>query len=242
MATTRTYSDEQLSQAVAASQSWRGVLRELGLAATSAAAIRSVRHRVDELGIDHQHFRGRKWTDDRLREAVAASRDWAELSRLVDPTGTVDRATVRGHAARLGLDVTHLADESKPRRRTKEEIQPERTHLRRAGPLLAAAWFTLCGDDVSWPLEPCRYDLLVQRGAEFRRVQVKSSTVRVGDSWKVYLSTSRGTRRTYDPDEIDDFFIVDGDLQYHLIPVSEVGGLQAIHLAAYARFRLETTF
>jgi hypothetical protein len=31
-------------------------------------------------------------------------------------------------------------------------------------------------------------------------------------------------------DEIDDFFIIDGELMCYLIPVAVVGGLHAIHL------------
>lgn len=103
--------------------------------------------------------------------------------------------------------------------------------------MLAAAWFTLCGNDVSWPLEPSRYDLLVATNAGILRVQVKTTTTRVGATWKVYLSTSSGGRRTYGHDEIDIFFIVDGDMNYYLIPVVAVGGLHAIHLRGYDRFR-----
>ncbi|GAB93075.1 hypothetical protein GORHZ_205_00170 [Gordonia rhizosphera NBRC 16068] len=104
--------------------------------------------------------------------------------------------------------------------------------------MLAAAWFALSGHDVSWPLEPSRYDLLVSTSDGIRRVQVKTTTVRVGHTWKVYLSTAHRERKTYDPDEIDDFFVIAGDLAYYLIPVSAVGGLHAIHLSAYDRFRL----
>jgi hypothetical protein len=39
----RTWTDEQLTDAVAASTSWRGVMRQLGLNTTSAGAIRIVR-------------------------------------------------------------------------------------------------------------------------------------------------------------------------------------------------------
>ena len=35
-----------------------------------------------------------------------------------------------------------------------------------------------------------------------------------------------------------DFFIIDGDLTYYLIPVAAVGGLQAVHLSAYAQHRV----
>ena len=43
-------------------------------------------------------------------------------------------------------------------------MQPDADNLPRAGSFLAAAWFALAGYDVSWPLEPCAYDLLVHRG------------------------------------------------------------------------------
>lgn len=69
-------------------------------------------------------------------------------------------------------------------------------------------------------------------------MQVKTTTVRVGDTWKVYLSNSGKVRRTYSPDEIDDFFVITGDFQCYLIPVAAVCGLQAIHLRGYQRFRL----
>jgi hypothetical protein len=52
------------------------------------------------------------------------------------------------------------------------------------------------------------------------------------------LSTSHRERRTYDPDEIDDFFIIDGELMCYLIPVAVVGGLHAIHLAGYVKYQL----
>jgi hypothetical protein len=120
----------------------------------------------------------------------------------------------------------------------KGELRPDIAHLDRAGSLLTASWFTLCGHHVSWPLEPSRYDLLVCTDARIRRVQVKTTTVRAGDSWKVYLSTSHRERRTYDTDEIDDFFIIDGELTCYLIPVVVVGGLHAIHLGGYVKYQL----
>ncbi len=99
----------------------------------------------------------------------------------------------------------------------------------------------LCGSEVAWPLEPCRYDLLVSTEGDVRRIQVKTTTVRAGDTWSVYLSTARRERKTYDPDEIDDFFVIDGDLSFYLIPISAVGGLQMIRLSAYVEFRLRET-
>lgn len=237
MAHKRTYSDEQLLHAIANSSSWRGLLRELGLVATSAGAMRSVRSHADRLGADYSHFRGqRRWTEDELRAAIETAKTWSEAAERLGIHDASAVAALKGHAARLDLDCKHLTVKSTAAR--NRDIRPDIAHLDRAGPLLAASWFTLCGHEVSWPLEPSRYDLLVCTAEGIRRVQVKTTTVRAGDTWKVYLSTSRRERRTYDPDEIDDFFIIDGALVCYLIPVTAVGGLHAIHLRSYARYRL----
>jgi hypothetical protein len=91
---------------------------------------------------------------------------------------------------------------------------------------------------VAWPLEPARYDLLVDTDVAPRRVQVKTTTVRTGTSWTVWLSTTGRERRTYSIDEIDDFFLIDGDLSYYLLPVGAVGGLHGIKLSAYDQYRI----
>ncbi|WP_415032846.1 group I intron-associated PD-(D/E)XK endonuclease [Gordonia sp. (in: high G+C Gram-positive bacteria)] len=117
-------------------------------------------------------------------------------------------------------------------------FEPCLAHLSRGGSLLAAAWYTLCGAEVAWPLEPSRYDLVVHFGGDTRRVQVKTTTVRAGDSWKAYLSVTRRQRRLYEPSEVDDFFVVDGALNYYVIPIAVVRGKHAIHLSAYTRYRV----
>ncbi|GAA1811425.1 hypothetical protein GCM10009749_20590 [Agromyces neolithicus] len=197
-----------------------------------------MRSRADRLGLDYRHFRGqRRWTDDGLRAAIAAAGTWSDVVQMLGLGDSSAIARVKGHAARLDLDASHLRV-LQPADTTNGGFEPDIARLDRAGSLLAAAWFTLCGHDVSWPLEPSRYDLLVCIDMGIRRVQVKTTTTRAGDTWKVYLSSSRRERRTYDPDEIDDFFIVDGDLAYYLIPVVAVGGLQAIHVGGYDQYRL----
>lgn len=147
-------------------------------------------------------------------------------------------SALKGHASRLEINTAHLT--ALPARARRDTQQPHSNNLSRAGSMLAAAWFTLCGREVSWPLEPSRYDLLVCVGSDVRRVQVKTTTVKSGTSWKAFLSTSRRERVPYAPDEIDDFFVIDSDLNYYLIPISAVGGLHAIHLNAYESFRVES--
>ncbi len=237
MSRKRTYTDRQLAAAIAVSTSWRGVLRELGLVATSSGTMRSVRSHADSLGLRYNHFRGgRGWTEGDLRSAIAQSNSWFEVAEALDLHDTCDIEALRGHAARLNLDAAHLAPTVVGP--VNQKPTPSIEHLDRAGSLLAAAWFTLSGLAVSWPLEPSRYDLVVGSALGLRRIQVKTTTVNVGNTWKVYLSTSHRKRRTYGPDEIDDFFIIDGELRNYLIPVAVVGGLHAIHLAAYQPYLL----
>jgi hypothetical protein len=236
MTRVRTYTDERLVAAVTASKSWRGVLRELKLVASSSGAMRSVRAQADRLGLDYTNFVGqRRWTDTEIRAAIAEANSWTAVTACLDVESDAGLALVKGHAARIGADTTHLPTTTQAS--STGALAPTLEHLDRAGPALAAAWYMLCGNDVSWPLEPSRYDLLVSTVSGIRRVQVKTTRTRAGDSWKVYLSTTRGGRRTYGPDEIDDFFIIDGDLNYYLIPVAVVGGLHAIHLNAYGQHR-----
>lgn len=237
----RQYSDAQLVEAVRSSRSWRGVLRALGLAGTSAGAMRSVRAHTNRLGLDYSHFTGqRRWTDQELATAIKSARSWTQVAESLGLAGGSSMTTIRGHAARLGLDATHLTSARK-RPPADGNLRPQLTHLPRAGPLLAAAWFELCGHHVSWPLEPCRYDLLVWMGDTAERVQVKTTTVKQGRTWTVWISTTGQERATYDVDEIDTFFVIDGDFNFYLIPVSVVGGLMAIQLSAYHEYLVPRT-
>lgn len=117
---------------------------------------------------------------------------------------------------------------------------PGPARLSRVAASIAATWYGLRGWDVSWPLEPRRYDLLVTSGDEVRRVQIKSTTTREGRAWKVYVSTTSGGRRSYEPSEVDEFFIIDGDGSCFRIPVDVVAGKKALSLAAHERFQVWT--
>jgi len=112
------------------------------------------------------------------------------------------------------------------------------TRLPRAGSLLAAARFALCGYDVSWPLEPCRYDLLVSKSDKSLRVQVKTTRHHANGTWVARLHTGGRSRGAYDPDDNDYFFVIDGTLAQYLIPVAAVAGFGTIYLSAYPSYRL----
>jgi hypothetical protein len=151
----RTWSDSQLISAVAASKSWRGVMRELGLCATSAGSIRIVKRHVSGLGLDTSHFSGqRRWSDAQLRRAVASAYSWTELLSELGLSGNADdRTRIKAHSARLGLDLDRLD----PRHKgvsVQPEFKPDIKHLREAGTAIAIMWFLLCGYNASIPIRP----------------------------------------------------------------------------------------
>jgi hypothetical protein len=238
MASGHSHTRDELTAAVAASHSWRGVLRALGRSATSAGAQRAVRRQVEAFGIDHSHFTGqRRWSDRRLVEAIEGARTWREvLGRLgLSEVGSNIR-TVRAHATRLGVDTSHVNAIRTPSG-SPLRGQPQLKHLRTAGSTLAAAWFMLRGYEVLWPLEPCRYDLAVRSGSDLQRVQVKTATFRNDGTFVARLSYSRPTGHlVYDVDEIDCYFVIDAELNAYLIPYADVAGYQALYLRNYRAY------
>jgi len=240
----RTWSDAQLMDVVADSSNWRNVMRKLGLNASSAGAIRIVRRDVERLGLDTSHFRGKRiWSDAQLRRAVMDSQSWDELLNTLGlaPHSGDARVRVKAHAMRLGLDLSHLEnpveDSTEP-----TEVKPDLRYLRDAATSLAAAWFSLRGLSVAIPTEPTVYDLLAVTQEGIKRVQVKTTTCYSKDGWTVvvgrrpYSSGNRERRIPYDPESIDSFFIVDGDLTIYLIPSRIIAGRVAILLHTYTKY------
>lgn len=219
-------------------------MRTLGLGVNSAGAIRIVRRHADRLGLDTSHFRGkRSWSDAQLRRAVIDAQSWNELLTALGlaPASGDGRTRVKAHAMRLGLDLTHLenpvANSSGP-----AELKPDLQYLRDAASSIAASWFSLCGFNVAIPVEPTVYDLLVTMPEGINRVQVKTTTYYSKDGWMVPVgrrSYSVGNRERavpYDPELIDWFLIVDGDLTIYLIPSRVIAGRVRILLRAYTKY------
>ena len=234
----------QLADAVKASSNWRGVMRELGLNATSAGAIRIVRRHAVRLGLDTSHFRGkRSWSDAQLRRAILDSQSWDEvMSALGLSTVSGSSPThIKSHAIRLGLDFSRL-ESGAPSQSEPSTLQPHLKHLREAGASIAAAWFTLCGCAVSFPIEPATFDVLVSTPDGIRQVQVKTTTFSGKDGWQVSVGrrpySARNLARLvpYDPEAIDFFFIVDGDLNVYLIPSRVIAGRVVLRLETYKEY------
>jgi hypothetical protein len=217
----------------------------------SAGTVRVVRRRSAELGLDSSHFRGkRRWSDTQLRQAVAECRSWDEvLSRLgLSSHNGSTQPHVKSHTVRLGLDTAHLNRLSHVGRPPSEcasllvDRQVRLEYLRSAAGTLAATWFTLRDCTVSLPVEPADYDLLAGTADGISRVQVKTTTYRSKDGWVVTVGhhpdthSKKGQLLAYDPDAIDLFFIVDGDMSMYLIPSRAIAGRVRILLRTYRKY------
>jgi hypothetical protein len=132
-------------------------MRELGLRATSASAIRSVKRHVSRLGLDISHFgSGVRWTDAQLTAALAEAASWPHLlsSLGMRPESRRSKEEVKARVAQLGLSVDHLARPMRVDARLPEELSvlaPDVIHLRDAAQQITMAWFLIRG---MWPAAP----------------------------------------------------------------------------------------
>lgn len=100
----------------------------------------------------------------------------------------------------------------------------------------------LCGRNVAFPVEPDIYDLLVDMPDGPKRVQVKTTTFKSKDGWLVQIGRRPYSIRNnallvpYDPEIINLFFIVDGDLAMYLIPSRVIAGRVQLLLRTYSNF------
>jgi hypothetical protein len=241
----RGWTDEQLRTAVAEHKSWRDVARALGLRPTST---HNLRRHVARLRLDTSHFIGKRlWTDREVEAAVSQASSWAEVLRLLGIKDTsAARVRVKGHAARLGLGVSHLSIRRKPGPSIDVcAVSPQRGMLRTAAASIATAWFLLRGYSTAIPAEPEEYDLLVTLPDGIKRVQVKSTTYRASNGrWQVkvgrrpYSLDKTAGRQPYDPDALDFFFVVDGAGGLYLVPSQVLAGRLEVTIGNYSEYRV----
>ncbi len=98
---------------------------------------------------------------------------------------------------------------------------------------------------VSFPIEPTVYDLLADGPTGTSRVQVKTTTTSTKNGWMATVGHHPDTHArkglghrllAYDPEVIDLFFIIDGDLTMYLIPSRTVAGRVRVLLRTYKRY------
>jgi hypothetical protein len=257
MANRRTYSDDQLTAAVAGARSWCDVMEALGKRRNASALW--IQRAAHSLGLDTSHFNpsaamghNRTYTDDDLRAAVAASSAWPDVMAALGKPRNASIDRVQRVADRIGLDVNHL------RRSTRYDPVPagglpftrEPQGRMCSGLTVAARWFLERGHMVSVPLEPAPYDLVADSATGLKRIQVKSTLRKEGNGRytvrivrRIYDAASGGNaagryrEAPYTPDEVDFFFVLAGADARYLIPIETVSGRKTLVLdAKYAEF------
>lgn len=100
----------------------------------------------------------------------------------------------------------------------------------------------MCGFQPAFPVEPTVYDLLVSMPDGVKRVQVKTTTYNSKNGWMIqvgrrpYSAGNNAHLVPYDPELIDLFFIVDGDLSLYLIPCQVIAGRVGLLLRSYTGY------
>jgi PD-(D/E)XK nuclease superfamily protein len=100
----------------------------------------------------------------------------------------------------------------------------------------------LCGYGVLFPIESALYDLVVEMPEGLTRVQVKTTTYNSRNGWQVgvgrrpYSIHKDAPLVPYDPDVIDYFFIIDGDITMYLIPSGVIAGRVGLLLRTYKAY------
>jgi hypothetical protein len=198
--------------------------------------------------IDTSHFVGqRTWSDQALIEAAKTAETWPELLTAIGLSpASASCDSVRAAARRLGLDLGNitLGPKTGPEAIGIDlSAGPSLDRLRNAAPSVAASWFLLCGRPVSTPNESQSYDLVVDMPVGLKRVQVKSATSRdARGNWIAHIghrpdgSPKSADLVPYTVDEVDLFFIVDGNLLLYLIPGAAVAGKLSLWLKGYGEF------
>jgi PD-(D/E)XK endonuclease len=235
----RSWSDEQLVQAVSVARSWRGVFRELGIPASSTAIGRLKGHAL-RLGLDVTHLGGppavaplaspQPLDNAAVISAVASSLNWTEALRKLDlPVQNRNYKRIQAIANDAGVTV-----QAPPRAVAVEGYIPPATPIpppptvrkgvRSEGAIMNA--LIAAGYNVLIPFGVARYDLVIETVDGFSRVQCKTGRLTASGCMTFNLSSRspEGVQRGY-KGEVDYFGVFlpsTGDA--YLIPMNEVDG------------------
>jgi hypothetical protein len=100
---------------------------------------------------------------------------------------------------------------------------------------------------ISLPIEPTVYDLLADGPTGTSRVQVKTTTTSTKNGWMATVGRHPDTHArsglghrlvAYDPEFIDLFFVIDGDLMMYLLPSRAVAGRVRVLLRTYKKYMI----
>ena len=138
----KTWSDEQLRDAVAQSRCMSHVLRRLGLRPVGGNYA-TIRTHITRLGLDTSHWGRSKWrTVDRqsVEEAVRQSDSIASaIAKIGWPANTTTRRRFRALVALYGLDTGHFLGQASHRgKQYPERVRPAAHYLELNGPKISS--------------------------------------------------------------------------------------------------------
>jgi hypothetical protein len=216
---------------------------------------------ADELAINTGHLygggdRGRRElsvSDEQLAEIISTATSWTDVARRFGYATTLrgmQAKRIADRVDRLGLSTTHFrargynGRDPFPAIPSAFKSAPDPKRLRGAAEGKAIAWFVERGYGVSLPLEAEPYDLIVDgRDGQLHRIQVKSSTQAdrscgfTRHSWD--RTKSQWGRVSYEPGDVDYFFVVLIDGSLYLIPYEVIGRSRKIVVGPlYEEFRI----
>lgn len=262
----RSWTDEQLQEAVEVSRSWGSVLRHMGLS-VSGATMKLVAGRSLYLGLDTAHLPEvktsnsvepchQKFSLQEMKVMVSQSTCWSDLRSKMGRHGGSSHAYVKRIVDDLDLDISHFRSRTEtrvvsPSTSTRKEFvnSPSPNNLRFSATAIATEWFMRRGYTVSLPVEPAKYDLVVDSDSGLRKVQVKSTNGKHSNGrWSVRIAhhpydsstvSGRSSPVPYTSSEVDYFFIVCGDGSMYLVPISDTGGVTNLTLdVKYSQFKV----
>jgi hypothetical protein len=247
----RTWTDDQLVKAVAEEHSWSAVARALGLRSTASWVL--IHRRAEELGLDASHFRGKLvWSDEMLAQAVTESKTWSGVTRKLGAGRDKDSlAFIQELARQMCLKTLHLQTRE-ARQAYSPEPLPDQTfaNFGLEAEYLAAAWFVSRGFRVTLASSGLPYDLILDKGGELRRVQVKSAKRKPTTSGTVTVNVHRLTasagaaanRRQlcYNLTDFDLFFILTGEGHVFLVPLKSIAGQKSLRVGPASPYYVQT--
>ena len=203
---------------------------------------------------------GRRLEPKALAEAIRTSQSWAEVMRKLGYSGfsgsRYSRAKLLAKAA--GLDSFHLPAVWNKRALQADEVLPfsaptSDRNIRTTAIGEAVSWFLRRGYTPSIPVEPTRYDLVVESDDDLKKIQVKTTTLRRKGLYQAEIgrqayapdiavgSNGHRARTPYKAGEVDLFFIVTGYGDKYLIPLGATNQALVIALdRKYAAYRVES--
>lgn len=195
------------------------------------------------------------YSSEELASAISISPTWRQVAIALKKSPKTPAERLRSQALRLGIDYSHLegrvGGKSTSNLAPPAILNPKNEDQSGVAEASAISWFVSQGAEVSLPISPTTYDLVVDWGTGLQKVQVKSSSsLRRGRSYQVKLvktkySPSKDGEKwqhrqvCYEEGDVDWFFVHTSDGASYLIPFQSTTGQTSLNVpGVYEKYRL----